>query len=113
MTTTSHFARVMTSCAVLCIASSVFAQNRTAATQDSGQPKGQKNMEAMSKCPVISGTLKDASDRHTAAGGMSNRDWWPNQLNLHILHQNSPMGNPMGEDFDYTLRSSRRWTWML
>ena len=32
---------------------------------------------------------------------MSNRDWWPNQLNLQILHQNSPMGNPMGEDFDY------------
>ncbi len=32
---------------------------------------------------------------------MSNRDWWPNQLNLAILHQNSPKGNPMGEDFDY------------
>ncbi|MEM7205819.1 MAG: catalase/peroxidase HPI [Planctomycetota bacterium] len=31
----------------------------------------------------------------------TNRDWWPNQLNLAILHQNSPMSNPMGEDFDY------------
>ena len=32
---------------------------------------------------------------------MSNRDWWPNQLNLRILHQNSPKGNPMGEEFNY------------
>ena len=101
MTTTTHFARVMTSCAVLCIASSLFAQNRTAPTTDGGQPVGENNMEAIGKCPVISGTLKDASDRHTAAGGMSNRDWWPNQLNLQILHQNSPKGNPMGADFNY------------
>jgi catalase-peroxidase len=33
--------------------------------------------------------------------GPSNRDWWPNQLNLRILHQNSPLSDPMGEDFDY------------
>ena len=31
----------------------------------------------------------------------SNRDWWPNQLNLEVLHQHSPLSNPMGEDFDY------------
>ncbi len=37
----------------------------------------------------------------TAGGGTSNRDWWPNQLNLHILHQHSSKSNPMGEDFDY------------
>ncbi|MCY2975975.1 MAG: catalase/peroxidase HPI [Planctomycetota bacterium] len=37
----------------------------------------------------------------TAAGGMANRDWWPNQLNLQVLHQNSPKGNPMGESFNY------------
>jgi catalase-peroxidase len=37
----------------------------------------------------------------TASSGTSNRDWWPNQLNLKILHQNSPMGNPMGEEFNY------------
>jgi catalase-peroxidase len=43
-----------------------------------------------SKCPV-----------HTAAGGTSNRDWWPNQLNLGVLHQNCPQTSPMGEDFDY------------
>ena len=39
--------------------------------------------------------------RHTVASAMSNRDWWPNQLNLSILHQNSTKGNPLGEDFDY------------
>ena len=36
-----------------------------------------------------------------AGGGTSNRDWWPNQLNLKILHQNSHMSNPMGEEFNY------------
>jgi catalase-peroxidase len=33
--------------------------------------------------------------------GMSNRDWWPNQLNLKVLHQHSPLSNPMGKDFNY------------
>lgn len=48
------------------------------------------------KCPVtgkISGGL--------AWRGTSNKDWWPNQLNLKILHQNSPLSNPMGGDFNY------------
>ena len=35
------------------------------------------------------------------ARGMSNKDWWPNQLNLKVLHQHSPLSNPMGKDFDY------------
>ena len=35
------------------------------------------------------------------AGGRSNRDWWPNQLNIGMLHQNPPAGDPMGEAFDY------------
>ncbi len=38
---------------------------------------------------------------HTSGGGTSNRDWWPNQLNLKILHQHSSKSNPMGEDFNY------------
>jgi len=42
-----------------------------------------------------------AASRHTASGVKSNRDWWPNQLNLQILHQNSPLSDPMGEDFNY------------
>ncbi len=45
-----------------------------------------------SKCPVTGST---------ASGGTSNRDWWPKQLNLKILHQHSHMSNPMGEAFNY------------
>ena len=49
-----------------------------------------------SKCPVTGRTSKPI-----AGGGTSNRDWWPNQLNLKILHQHSSMSNPMGEAFNY------------
>ncbi len=48
------------------------------------------------KCPVIHGASPNA-----IFGGRSNRDWWPNQLNLRILHQNPPAGNPMDDGFDY------------
>ena len=37
----------------------------------------------------------------TAGRGMTNQDWWPNQLNLNILHQHSSKSNPMGEAFNY------------
>ena len=47
-------------------------------------------------CPVTGGAHKQV-----AGGGTSNRDWWPNQLNLRILHQNSSLINPMGKDFIY------------
>jgi len=53
-------------------------------------------MSEASKCP-FSGTALN----HTRAGGMSNRQWWPNQLNLSILHQHSSKSDPMGKDFDY------------
>jgi catalase-peroxidase len=48
------------------------------------------------KCPVLGG-----ADRHTAVGSTANEHWWPNQLNLRILHQNSPLSDPMDEDFNY------------
>ena len=48
------------------------------------------------KCPVLAGT-----DRHTAMGTIANQRWWPNQLNLRALHQNSALSDPMGKDFDY------------
>ncbi|NPV91228.1 MAG: catalase/peroxidase HPI [Firmicutes bacterium] len=48
------------------------------------------------KCPVTGKTGKAIS-----GGGTSNRDWWPNQLNLHILHQNSNLSNPMDPEFNY------------
>jgi len=47
-----------------------------------------------SKCPF--------QNNNVAGGGVTNRDWWPNQLRLDILHQHPTMSNPMGEDFDYT-----------
>jgi len=53
----------------------------------------------ISKCPVM-GTPAPAT-RHTVASSMSNRDWWPNQLNLDILHQNPAKGNPLGPEFNY------------
>ena len=52
-------------------------------------------MSNESKCPVMGGA------QNVSAGAISNRDWWPNQLNLQILHQNSPACSPMGDDFDY------------
>ncbi len=55
--------------------------NTAVTTSDTGA-------EDQSKCPV-------------AHGAMTNRDWWPNQLNLKVLAQNPPSGDPMGEDFDY------------
>ncbi len=53
-------------------------------------------MSEESKCPVTGMTRKAI-----AGGGTSNRDWWPNQLNLKILHQHSHLANPMGEAFNY------------
>ncbi len=53
-------------------------------------------MNEDSKCPVTGRTSKPI-----AGSGASNRDWWPNQLNLKILHQNSHMSNPLGEAFNY------------
>jgi len=47
------------------------------------------------------GTAKGREKNPMSGGGTSNRDWWPNQLNLHILHQHSSKSNPMSEDFNY------------
>ncbi len=63
------------------------------------QTAPEKNAEISSKCPVMG--EQAGPYRHTAASAMSTRDWWPNQLNLNILHQNSAKSNPLGEDFDY------------
>ncbi|MGB7821583.1 MAG: catalase/peroxidase HPI [Candidatus Sulfotelmatobacter sp.] len=48
-------------------------------------------MSTEAKCPFT----------HTAAGATTNSDWWPNQLNLKILHQHSPLSDPMGKGFNY------------
>ncbi len=54
-------------------------------------------MDDDSMHPVPGGANKQAIGR-----GLTNRDWWPNQLNLRVLHQNSPLSNPMGEGFRYS-----------
>jgi catalase-peroxidase len=53
-------------------------------------------MSSEAKCPFSNGAIK-----HTSAGAKGNRDWWPNQLNLGILNQNSSLSNPMEKEFDY------------
>ncbi|MGB5079041.1 MAG: catalase/peroxidase HPI [Sphingorhabdus sp.] len=54
-------------------------------------------MNAESKCPVNSGNM----DGNAVLFEMTNRIWWPNQIDISILHQNSQLSNPMGSDFDY------------
>ena len=55
--------------------------------------KTETNVE---KCPVMHGSMTK-----NTTSGTSNKDWWPDQLNLSILHQHDTKSNPMGEDFDY------------
>lgn len=57
---------------------------------------GRNNTESAGKCPVMHGSVTKMGDK-----GTSNTDWWPNQLNLKILHQNTTASNPMGDNFDY------------
>ena len=55
----------------------------------------------MAKCPVMHGGMTES--------GKSVTQWWPNSLNLDILHQHDTKTNPMGLDFDYS-KGSRNWT---
>ncbi len=57
----------------------------------SGPENQEPNLSTESKCPVA----------HDARRFQTNADWWPNQLNLNILHQHSPLSNPMGKAFNY------------
>ncbi len=52
------------------------------------------------KCPVMHGA-GSVNQKSKALSGRTNRDWWPNQLNLNVLHQHSSKADPMGRDFDY------------
>jgi catalase-peroxidase len=62
----------------------------------SQQPLAEVNDTGAAKCPFHAGPLKQS-----AGSGTRNRDWWPNQLKLSILRQNSPLSNPMDEAFNY------------
>ncbi len=82
--------------AVVLIAALASAAGRTAAAEDQEPAAGAADA---AKCPVMNAVVP--GQRNTAAGAYSNRDWWPNQLNLEILYQNSAKSNPLGEDFNY------------
>src|SRR5271167_2250442 len=56
----------------------------------------EQNLSSETKCPFSGGARQ-----HTMVGAPTNADWWPNQLNLKILHQHSPLSDPMGEAFNY------------
>jgi catalase-peroxidase len=55
-----------------------------------------ETMKSAGKCPVLAGPHSQ-----TAVVTTANQHWWPNQLNLKILHQNPPAGDPMGGEFNY------------
>ncbi len=57
----------------------------------------QAGVDTGGQCPFLHGTLRGAT-----AGALANRDWWPRQLNLAILHQNSPLADPLGPGFRYS-----------
>ncbi len=71
-------------------------EHTTAAAGASDPAKQEQNILPEAKCPVIGG-----SRRHTVAGGPTNAGWWPNQLNLKILHQHSALSDPMDKEFNY------------
>ncbi len=93
-----HFKNRFSGIAVICAAIFVVT---TASAQDK-----KPNKPVAAQCPVM-GNVADAHARQTAAGAMSNGDWWPNQLNLQILNLNSPMNNPLGEKFNYAEEFSK------
>src|ERR1700734_2037219 len=69
---------------------------QTTAAGASFPEREEQNILPEAKCPVVGGPR-----RHTVAGAPTNAGWWPNQLNLKILHQHSPLSDPMGKEFNY------------
>jgi catalase-peroxidase len=63
-------------------------------------PSGGGALAEDAVCPVT-GKAMDHAEGSMATGGYTSRDWWPQQLNLHMLHQNSAKSNPMAADFNY------------
>ncbi len=108
-------------CLLLINGNVVLAQESQDGKTQTAQPSGPHgDMPAGAKCPITgltfastmggakaapkaetAGAVQDKTMASMPSGGYSNRDWWPNQLNLQILHQNSLKSNPMGADFNY------------
>lgn len=100
MTSKIRFARWIASMALLSQATYALAQS-SPVPNASSKTVGEKKSEAEMKCPVIGGSQRPSSERNTSAGGLTTGDWWPEQLNLRILHQNSSKSNPMLPGFHY------------
>ena len=67
-------------------------ENTLANSSGTVAPENQeKNKSTESQCPVA----------HGARRSYTNNDWWPNQLSLKVLHQHSPLSDPMGQEFNY------------
>ena len=100
MTSKIRFARWIASMALLSQATYALAQS-SPVPNASSKTVGEKKSDAEMKCPVIGGSQRPSSERNTSAGGLTTGDWWPEQLNLRILHQNSSKSNPMLPGFRY------------
>jgi catalase-peroxidase len=72
-------------------------KHTTAAAGPSDPAKEEQNILPEAQCPVVKGGPR----RHTVAGAPTNARWWPDQLNLKILHQHSPLSDPMDTEFNY------------
>ena len=71
------------------------------AAPQNGQPQAGQAGGGIEQCPVMGAEARAAKSAGSARDGMDNSDWWPNRLDLSVLHQNTPAANPMGADFDY------------
>ncbi|MGA7410075.1 MAG: catalase/peroxidase HPI [Bryobacteraceae bacterium] len=71
-------------------------QTQTPAAPPPFPTEQEQQLAGEAKCPFSDGVRK-----HTIGGAPTNAEWWPNQLNLKILHQHSPLSDPMGEAFNY------------
>jgi len=92
MSISTPIASAVTSLAVLCAAAPAFAND----TKTAASSAKNDHESAVAKCPVMGG-----GEEKPQATTMANQHWWPNQLDLSILRQNSEKSDPMGEDFDY------------
>jgi len=93
MTTTDTYLICMLTAVALLCTTACWAQH-----PPSSGPAGKEHRQE-SKCPVTGEHAK--SDQSMAVRAMSLQDWWPNQVDLRMLHQNSSLSNPMGEEFNY------------
>ncbi|WP_293779802.1 catalase/peroxidase HPI [uncultured Oxalicibacterium sp.] len=64
-------------------------------------PNDSQEKPSTGKCPFNHGGSNTAQAKHGAGGGTTNRDWWPNQLRVDLLHQHSSKSNPLGSGFNY------------